>query len=307
MLKKELGKSITMLEMLIGLVFLLLPCLMIIRYLVNQFWIRQFLKKFNIERLPPKTIIARKKRAIKNYFILNFPCWLYANNNGTADKRRKNNHIVQPRSLLYIDKYEIACQNPMILYSLIQLLRQKGIEIEKCKEEQVKYENLKYENSRTFIIGDIENIVNRFREHPTDFEEYCAKIFRNMGYNVTVTPAVNDGGYDLILDNGSGNYVVECKCFSSENKVGRPLIQKLVGANQEANASGMIFITTSDYTKTAVEYANITGVELINGEQLIELSTSYLSLPTNDCNITDAQWWLTKEDILSKYPNDITH
>ena len=63
---------------------------------------------------------------------------------------------------------------------------------------------------------------------------------------------------DLIaykIDNfGKLAFAVECKKYSKLNKVGRPAIQKFLGAISLKNVTGGIFITTSYFTKDAFEF-----------------------------------------------------
>ena len=56
--------------------------------------------------------------------------------------------------------------------------------------------------------------------------------------------------------------------------VGRPEIQKFAGALQGQRANKGIFITTSTFTREAIEYTNVISAKiiLIDGEQL----TSYM-------------------------------
>ena len=48
--------------------------------------------------------------------------------------------------------------------------------------------------------------------------------------------------------------------ISLDNKIGRPLIQKLDGANRTVHADKMIFITTSDFSVAAIEFAQEANV-----------------------------------------------
>ena len=75
----------------------------------------------------------------------------------------------------------------------------------------------------------------------------------------------------ILLKVGSFRAVTFEELFD-KTKVGRPLIQKLVGASVTEKANNLIFITTSDFSNEAIEYANATHVQLINGENLIKLS-----------------------------------
>ena len=89
------------------------------------------------------------------------------------------------------------------------------------------------------------------------------------------TPRTNDGGYDFILkkpyDSEEIIAIGECKLYSEDNIVGRPLLQKLVGANVSIQAKHLLFVTTSSYSKEAVLYADLAGIKLIDGNGLIEL------------------------------------
>ena len=48
----------------------------------------------------------------------------------------------------------------------------------------------------------------------------------------------------------------------------REKIQKLQGAMIDAEAHGAIFVTTSSFTRTAIDYAQRNGIELVDGEAL---------------------------------------
>ena len=127
-----------------------------------------------------------------------------------------------------------------------------------------------------------------------------------MRYKVTITPKVNDGGYDLILHKDKEKSIVECKCYALRHSVGRPLVQKLVGANQIAQADKIIFITTSFFSKEAIKYANEINVELIDGEKLLNLTQKYFNENSKNNNkISRKEWELNKNDIKKYYPPDI--
>jgi restriction system protein len=85
--------------------------------------------------------------------------------------------------------------------------------------------------------------------------------------------ATGDGGIDINMSKKGVNYAVEVKLYSPDNKVGRPLIQKLHSACITSNRHG-IFVTTSSYSQEAVQYARQVGIELINGQQLEKMISS---------------------------------
>jgi len=70
---------------------------------------------------------------------------------------------------------------------------------------------------------------------------------------------------------------IQAKKWVECSSVGRPEIQKFVGALQGQRAKKGIFITTSRFTDTAIEYVrNIdTKVVLIDGQRLAQLMIDY--------------------------------
>lgn len=116
----------------------------------------------------------------------------------------------------------------------------------------------------------IQCVIEAFQENPFGFEYLCAELLEQVyHYDIMITSCVKDGGYDLVCWSAdTKRMLVECKCYDIQNKVGRPLLQKLVGANATAKADSLCFITTSDYTYDAVEYAKEVGMQLYNGETI---------------------------------------
>ena len=70
---------------------------------------------------------------------------------------------------------------------------------------------------------------------------------------------------------------IQAKRWKPGNVVGRPELQKFVGALAGQGAKKGIFITTSNFTKEAIEYTprNETKIVLIDGEQLAQLMIDY--------------------------------
>jgi hypothetical protein len=105
---------------------------------------------------------------------------------------------------------------------------------------------------------------------PTEFEHYVATLFEGLGYSAIVTKQSGDGGIDIILNSGDGKASVQVKRYA-ESFVGRPDIQKLVGASIK-DFKKMYFVTSSDFTAEARAYAQDHGVLLVNGEELLSMS-----------------------------------
>jgi len=115
---------------------------------------------------------------------------------------------------------------------------------------------------------------------PAFFERLVVELLVKMGYGGTRQDAgraigrSGDEGIDgVIHEDRLGLDVIYLQAKRWEGVVGRPEIQKFVGALQGQRAKKGVFITTSDFTKEAVEYVrNIDNkVVLINGSLLANL------------------------------------
>jgi restriction system protein len=83
-----------------------------------------------------------------------------------------------------------------------------------------------------------------------------------------------DGGIDgIIKEDRLGLDVIYIQAKRWEGKVGRPEIQKFVGALQGKRAKKGIFITTSEFTQEAMEYSQLIDCKiiLIDGKMLAQL------------------------------------
>jgi restriction system protein len=116
---------------------------------------------------------------------------------------------------------------------------------------------------------------------PEFFEQLVVKLLTTMGYGGSLADAgraigrTGDGGVDgVIKEDKLGLDVLYIQAKRWDNTtVGSPEIQKFVGALHGRKARKGIFITTSTFSKSAVEYAAglETKVILIDGAQLTEL------------------------------------
>lgn len=85
----------------------------------------------------------------------------------------------------------------------------------------------------------------------------------------------HDGGIDGIISEdklGLNLIYIQAKRYNEGNSVGRPEIQRFIGAMQKAEKG--VFITTSKFTKEALDFANAESrkhIRLIDGDSLVEL------------------------------------
>jgi restriction system protein len=121
--------------------------------------------------------------------------------------------------------------------------------------------------------------------HPAFFERLVVDLLVKMGYGGSLKDAGNatryssDGGIDGIIREdklGLDVIYIQAKRWESQN-IGRPDIQSFVGALDGHRSTKGIFITTSKFAETAVEYVKTISkkVILIDGEQLANFMIDY--------------------------------
>jgi restriction system protein len=159
-----------------------------------------------------------------------------------------------------------------------QRRREKEIDMEDVSEaDQTPEEPI--ENSFQKIQHDLSHELLGLVKgcSPSFFEKLVVDLIVSMGYGGSRKDAGQaigkngDEGIDGIIKEGRlGLEVVYIQAKKWQNIVGRPEIQKFVGALQCQRAKKGIFITTSSFTKDAIDYASKidTKVVLIDGEQL---------------------------------------
>lgn len=67
----------------------------------------------------------------------------------------------------------------------------------------------------------------------------------------------------------------------------------------------MVMVTTSDFTSDAIEFSQQTGVQLVNGMQLIQLYRQAQGDSVPQKEFLESEIELTKRDILNNIPTDM--
>jgi restriction system protein len=130
-----------------------------------------------------------------------------------------------------------------------------------------------------------DDLINRIKQcSPSFFEKLVIDLLVKMGYGGSKQEAAQvigksgDEGIDgIIKEDKLGLDVIYVQTKRWENVVGRPEIQKFVGALAGQKANKGIFITTSYFTTDAEEYAKglSTKLILIDGKKLTDLMIEY--------------------------------
>jgi restriction system protein len=120
--------------------------------------------------------------------------------------------------------------------------------------------------------------------HPSFFERIVVELLVKMGYGGSLQDAgkaigrSGDEGIDgIIKEDKLGLDVIYIQAKRWEGIVGRPELQKFVGALAGQGAKKGIFITTSNFSREALDYSpkNETKIVLIDGEKLSQYMIDY--------------------------------
>lgn len=149
---------------------------------------------------------------------------------------------------------------------------------------QTPYESLEdgyrkiRQNLAQELLSQVKKCSSRF------FEQLVVELLVKMGYGGSIKDAAKvigksgDEGIDgTIKEDRLGLDIIYIQAKKWEGAVGRPEIQKFVGALQGQRARKGVFIATSYFTKDAEEYAkNIDSkIILIDGQQLADFMIDF--------------------------------
>ena len=174
--------------------------------------------------------------------------------------------------------------------SFIEFQNLKRVDSEEVETEEITNqtpeESLEtaYQRLRKSLAQDLLNKVISLP--PSFFERLVVELLVKMGYGGSIKDAgkaigkSGDEGIDGTIKEdklGLDIIYIQAKRWQIGNTVGRPEIQKFVGALAGQGAKKGIFITTSSFTREAIEYSpkNETKIVLIDGERLSQLMIDY--------------------------------
>lgn len=138
-----------------------------------------------------------------------------------------------------------------------------------------------YNQIHSALVDDLLDEI--MKQPPVFFEQLVVELLVKMGYGGslenagTVTKQSGDEGIDGIIREdklGFNLIYIQAKRWDLDKAIGRPEIQKFVGALAGQGAAKGLFITTAQFTKEARTYANqqhTTKIVLVDGTTLATL------------------------------------
>lgn len=163
----------------------------------------------------------------------------------------------------------------------LAIRREKPIAKGEIEEEKRTPEEVlegAYQNLRDGLANDLLQQIKA--SPPSLFEKIVVDLLIKMGYGGSRKDAgkaigkTGDEGIDgIIKEDPLGLDIIYIQAKKWENAVSRPEIQKFAGALQGKRARKGIFITTSNFSKEALNFASSidTKIVLIDGDQLAQL------------------------------------
>jgi len=146
----------------------------------------------------------------------------------------------------------------MRVYRLYAAVRQPIDRDERSPETDTHRE------SKRLLVLDIDEellrVLSKHPEHtyelsPRKFEELVARILKDLGCDVELTPATRDHGRDIIayVRTKVAQFLlfVECKKYSQDRKVGVGVVRGVYGVQRIQRANKSLIVTTSYFSKDA--------------------------------------------------------
>lgn len=115
--------------------------------------------------------------------------------------------------------------------------------------------------------------INLLDVDPYEFEDLVTILFRKMGYNAVTTNKSNDGGIDCEFHYEdplvSGKIIGQVKKY--KNNIDIPKLREFECVLRNSDAMKGIFISTSNFSPQCKIFAASNNIQLINGNELIDL------------------------------------
>ncbi|MFT9122079.1 MAG: restriction endonuclease [Zymomonas mobilis subsp. pomaceae] len=111
--------------------------------------------------------------------------------------------------------------------------------------------------------------------NPFDYEQYCALLLQNGGWDAQATQKSGDQGADVIATKGRIKIIIQCKLYNTT--VGNSAVQQVYTAKKFQEAQAAVVVTNSTFSKSARQAAAATGVYLTHHIQLVATANKIFS------------------------------
>jgi HJR/Mrr/RecB family endonuclease len=137
-----------------------------------------------------------------------------------------------------------------------EIKRQENQELEKLRIQEERRQRQLEINYWTRLSG-------------FEYEKEVAILFREIGYKVHLTKSTGDGGIDLLLYDGSGKVVVQCK--NHNKRISPGAVRDLYGTCISEKASKAIMICSGGFSDATRKFALGKPIDLLDVHDLIRI------------------------------------
>ncbi len=220
---------------------------------------------------------------------------VFANRVGWASTYLKKSGLIESpaRAMFVITKegLEVLKDNPNVInekyLARYESFREFYSGSDDIATDEIKGENFAHDTPDDYFEQSFKKINDSLADEllteiakiaPTSFEQMVIDLLSKMGYgafeNAGKTTAISgDEGIDgIIMEDKLGfNLIyIQAKKWDTGSTVGRPDVQSFVGAISGKGGKGL-FVTTTKFSKQAIDYANQQHIILIDGRKLAYL------------------------------------
>lgn len=100
------------------------------------------------------------------------------------------------------------------------------------------------------------------------FEKEMAILFKNNGFEVILTPAVADGGIDIILRKNKKRIIVQCKAH--KNPVAIATAREVYGALLHSKANEAFLVSISGFTSGVKKFVKNKPIKLMDLDDILK-------------------------------------
>ena len=139
---------------------------------------------------------------------------------------------------------------------------------------------------------------------PRQFKELITEILTSDGWEVVLSPSTKEREYDLyaVVHNADvdSSWIIECKKYSPENKVGIDIARAFYCVKQEVIAADTLLATTSNFAKRMSDFkASRYDLFIKDYKGILKWINKYYPHPDGKFYIKDNQLTFPEESLLS--------
>lgn len=115
---------------------------------------------------------------------------------------------------------------------------------------------------------------------PSDFEGLCAATFRQLGWNASTTKGSGDQGADVVAEKNGLKVILQCKLYAGT--IGNKAVQEVLAAKHFYLADIAAVVAKTDFTRSAKDLAQISGVHLLHFSELSSFASEWARFAESD-------------------------